>query len=58
MIIDTKIGKLYGQKDEDSGVYSILSINYARAERFEYPTLIQDYNDKEKFSKIKIGQPI
>ena len=49
MIIDTKIGKLYGQKDEYSGIYSILSINYARAERFEYPTLIQDYDDKEKF---------
>lgn len=49
MIINTRIGKLYASiiKEETKDVYQILSIPYARAERFEKPQQIENYPEGE-----------
>ncbi|AXI26815.1 carboxylesterase [Gemella sp. ND 6198] len=51
MILQTKIGKVYtdivGKDFQGNDVHSILSVPYARAERFEYPELIS----REEYSE-------
>ena len=53
MILQTKIGKVYtdvvGKDFQGDNVYSILSVPYARAERFEYPKLIssEEYSEDD-----------
>lgn len=48
MVINTPIGKFYANvKEELKEVYEILSIPYARANRFEKPRKIENYTDDE-----------